>query len=245
MVVIEIPKVEFNPFVVKPVQSEQGYLFHGRERDLSILSNMIKHRSPRLCVIHGKEGIGKTSFLNILSNSSSMPVIIDSLQGDDYYQSALEGMYSAMIGYEIPTHWRQIEHDLVNVTKSYTGSLPIVAIDGPDLPINELTRLIGRFSSLCKKLDVLAVFSLNSSIYQELPLEAKKHFGIQMKFDRLEDKDISAMIVSRMKTVGVEWSPSQAVVAKVSSEFNGNPGHILSKLRDIVDKDILNFQRMQ
>lgn len=244
METIEIPKVDFNPFIVKPVQSEQGYLFHGRERELSILSNMIKHRSPRLCVIQGGEGIGKTSFLNILSNSSSMPVIIDSLQGEDFYQSALEGMYASMIGYEIPPHWRQIEQDLVKATKSYSQSLPIVAIDGPDLPIHELTRLIGRFAGLCKKLDVLAVFSLNSNVYQELPLEAKKHFGIQMKFDRLEDKDVAELINSRMKTAGVEWRPSQAMLAKLSSNHAGNPGQILAELRDIVDRDIFEFSNV-
>lgn len=244
METIEIPKVDFNPFIVKPVQSEQGYLFHGRERELSILSNMIKHRSPRLCVIQGAEGIGKTSFLNILSNSSSMPVIIDSLQGEDFYQSALEGMYASMIGYEIPPHWRQIEQDLVKATKSYSQSLPIVAIDGPDLPIHELTRLIGRFAGLCKKLDVLAVFSLNSNVYQELPLEAKKHFGIQMKFDRLEDKDVAELINSRMKTAGVEWRPSQAMLAKLSSNHAGNPGQILAELRDIVDRDIFEFSNV-
>jgi len=244
METIEIPKVDFNPFIVKPVQSEQGYLFHGRERELSILSNMIKHRSPRLCVIQGVEGIGKTSFLNILSNSSSMPVIIDSLQGEDFYQSALEGMYASMIGYEIPPHWRQIEQDLVKATKSYSQSLPIVAIDGPDLPIHELTRLIGRFAGLCKKLDVLAVFSLNSNVYQELPLEAKKHFGIQMKFDRLEDKDVAELINSRMKTAGVEWRPSQAMLAKLSSNHAGNPGQILAELRDIVDRDIFEFSNV-
>lgn len=241
METIEIPKVDFNPFIVKPVQSEQGFLFHGRERELSILSNMIKHRSPRLCVIQGEEGIGKTSFLNILSNSSSMPVIIDSLQGEDFYQSALEGMYASMIGYEIPPHWRQIEQDLVKATKSYSQSLPIVAIDSPDLPIHELTRLIGRFAGLCKKLDVLAVFSLNSIVYQELPLEAKKHFGIQMKFDRLEDDDVAELINSRMKIAGVEWRPSQAMVAKLSSDHSGNPGQILAELRDIVDRDIFEF----
>lgn len=244
METIEIPKVDFNPFIVKPVQSEQGYLFHGRERELSILSNMIKHRSPRLCVIQGGEGIGKTSFLNILSNSSSMPVIIDSLQGEDFYQSALEGMYASMIGYEIPPHWRQIEQDLVKATKSYSQSLPIVAIDGPDLPIHELTRLIGRFAGLCKKLDVLAVFSLNSNVYKELPLEAKKHFGIQMKFDRLEDKDVAELINSRMKTAGVEWRPSQAMLAKLSSNHAGNPGQILAELRDIVDRDIFEFSNV-
>lgn len=241
METIEIPKVDFNPFIVKPVQSEQGFLFHGRERELSILSNMIKHRSPRLCVIQGEEGIGKTSFLNILSNSSSMPVIIDSLQGEDFYQSALEGMYASMIGYDIPPYWRQIEQDLVKATKSYSQSLPIVAIDGPDLPIHELTRLIGRFAGLCKKLDVLAVFSLNSIVYQELPLEAKKHFGIQMKFDRLEDDDIAELINSRMKIAGVEWRPSQTMVAKLSSNHAGNPGLILAELRDIVDRDIFEF----
>lgn len=244
METIEIPKVDFNPFIVKPVQSEQGYLFHGRERELSILSNMIKHRSPRLCVIQGGEGIGKTSFLNILSNSSSMPVIIDSLQGEDFYQSALEGMYASMIGYEIPPHWRQIEQDLVKATKSYSQSLPIVAIDGPDLPIHELTRLIGRFAGLCKKLDVLAVFSLNSNVYKELPLEAKKHFGIQMKFDRLEDKDVAELINSRMKTAGVEWRPSQAMLAKLSSNHAGNPGQILAELRDIVDRDIFELSNV-
>ena len=241
METIEIPKVDFNPFIVKPVQSEEGFLFHGRERELSILSNMIKHRSPRLCVIQGAEGIGKTSFLNVLSNSSSMPVIIDSLQGEDFYQSALEGMYASMIGYEIPPHWRQIEQDLVKATKSYSQSLPIVAIDSPDLPIHELTRLIGRFAGLCKKLDVLAVFSLNSIVYQKLPLEAKKHFGIQMKFDRLKDDDIAELINSRMKIAGVEWRPSQAMVAKLSSDHAGNPGQILAELRDIVDRDIFEF----
>ena len=200
MIQIEFPKLELNPFMLKPIKNDQGNLFSGRERELATISTYIKFRSSRFAVVHGPKGIGKTSFLNVVSNASSMPVLIDSIQTDSPYNSLIEGVYSAMIGYDIPSNWRQIESDLEKATNSYSGPLPFIAIDAPDLPLESLSRLIGRFASLAEKLEVMTIFSLDSDVFQNLPLDAKKKFDLIMPLNPLENDEIAKLVESRVKS---------------------------------------------
>ena len=182
------------------------------------------------------KGIGKTSFLNVVSNASSMPVLIDSIQIDSPYNSLIEGVYSAMIGYDIPSNWRQIESDLEKATNSYSGPLPFIAIDAPDLPLESLSRLIGRFASLAEKLEVLTIFSLDSDVFQNLPLDAKKKFDLIMALDPLGNDEVAKLVESRVKSAGVDWKCSDDVSQSLLDQFNGNPGETIVQLRDYVDR---------
>ena len=235
MIQIEFPKLELNPFMLKPIKNDQGNLFSGRERELATISTYIKFRSSRFAVVHGPKGIGKTSFLNVVSNASSMPVLIDSIQIDSPYNSLIEGVYSAMIGYDIPSNWRQIESDLEKATNSYSGPLPFIAIDAPDLPLESLSRLIGRFASLAEKLEVMTIFSLDSDVFQNLPLDAKKKFDLVMPLDPLESDEVAKLVESRVKSAGVDWKCSDDVSQSLLDQFNGNPGETIVQLRDYVD----------
>lgn len=236
MIQIEFPELEVNPFLLKPIKNDQGNLFSGRERELATLSTYIKYRSSRFAVVHGPKGIGKTSFLNVVSNASSMPVLIDSIQVDSPYNSLIEGVYSAMIGYDIPSNWRQIESDLEKATNSYSGPLPFIAIDAPDLPLESLSRLIGRFASLAEKLEVLTIFSLDSDVFQNLPLDAKKKFDLIMALDPLGNDEVAKLVESRVKSAGVDWKCSEDVSQSLLDQFNGNPGETIIQLRDYVDR---------
>ena len=236
MIQIEFPKLEVNPFMLKPIKNDQGNLFSGRERELATISTYIKFRSSRFAVVHGPKGIGKSSFLNAVSNASSMPVLIDSIQTDSPYNSLIEGVYSAMIGYDIPSNWRQIESDLEKATNSYSGPLPFIAIDAPDLPLESLSRLIGRFASLAEKLEVMTIFSLNSDVFQNLPLDAKKKFDLIMPLNPLENDEIAKLVESRVKSTGVDWKCSDDVSQSLLDQFNGNPGETIVQLRDYVDR---------
>ena len=235
MIQIEFPELEINPFMLKPIKNDQGNLFSGRERELATISTYIKFRSSRFAVVHGPKGIGKTSFLNVVSNASSMPVLIDSIQIDSPYNSLIEGVYSAMIGYDIPSNWRQIESDLEKATNSYSGPLPFIAIDAPDLPLESLSRLIGRFASLAEKLEVMTIFSLDSDVFQNLPLDAKKKFDLVMPLDPLESDEVAKLVESRVKSAGVDWKCSDDVSQSLLDQFNGNPGETIVQLRDYVD----------
>ena len=221
--------------MLKPIKNDQGNLFSGRERELATISTYIKFRSSRFAVVHGPKGIGKTSFLNVVSNASSMPVLIDSIQIDSPYNSLIEGVYSAMIGYDIPSNWRQIESDLEKATNSYSGPLPFIAIDAPDLPLESLSRLIGRFASLAEKLEVMTIFSLDSDVFQNLPLDAKKKFDLVMPLDPLESDEVAKLVESRVKSAGVDWKCSDDVSQSLLDQFNGNPGETIVQLRDYVD----------
>ena len=236
MIQIEFPELEMNPFMLKPIKNDQGNLFSGRERELATISTYIKFRSSRFAVVHGPKGIGKTSFLNVVSNASSMPVLIDSIQIDSPYNSLIEGVYSAMIGYDIPSNWRQIESDLEKATNSYSGPLPFIAIDAPDLPLESLSRLIGRFASLAEKLEVMTIFSLDSDVFQNLPLDAKKKFDLIMALDPLGNDEVAKLVESRVKSAGVDWKCSEDVSQSLLDQFNGNPGETIIQLRDYVDR---------
>ena len=236
MIQIEFPELEVNPFMLKPIKNDQGNLFSGRERELATISTYIKYRSSRFAVVHGPKGIGKTSFLNVVSNASSMPVLIDSIQIDSPYNSLIEGVYSAMIGYDIPSNWRQIESDLEKATNSYSGPLPFIAIDAPDLPLESLSRLIGRFASLAEKLEVMTIFSLDSDVFQNLPLDAKKKFDLILPLNPLENNEIAKLVESRVKSTGVDWKCSDDVSQSLLDQFNGSPGETMIQLRDYVDR---------
>lgn len=236
MIQIEFPELEVNPFTLKPIKNDQGNLFSGRERELATISTYIKFRSSRFAVVHGPKGVGKTSFLNVVSNASSMPVLIDSIQIDSPYNSLIEGVYSAMIGYDIPSNWRQIESDLEKATNSYSGPLPFIAIDAPDLPLESLSRLIGRFASLAEKLEVMTIFSLDSDVFQNLPLDAKKKFDLIMPLNPLDRDEVAKLVESRVKSAGVDWKCSDDVSQSLLDQYNGNPGETIVQLRDYVDR---------
>ena len=85
--------VKMNPFMLKPIKNDQGNLFQvGKENYHFPLTS--SSDSSRFAVVHGPKGIGKTSFLNVVSNASSMPVLIDSIQIDSPYNSLIEGLFS-------------------------------------------------------------------------------------------------------------------------------------------------------
>ena len=68
---LHLPHMRANPFSVKPIEPSDFELLVGRSMLMADLRQHLRFGSPRLMILLGERGSGRTSVLQALSNLSS------------------------------------------------------------------------------------------------------------------------------------------------------------------------------
>ena len=67
-----LPPLRENPFNGRPLERNEYRLLGGRDRQISFLRSLIRQRSPRMILLKGERGSGRTSVIHALASQTEL-----------------------------------------------------------------------------------------------------------------------------------------------------------------------------
>ena len=101
-------------------------------------------QSARMMLLVGERGSGRTSLVNSLSSQTGKHFVGFYWNDEDPVSRFLSELSVTFCGHNVPNTMHQTVENLVETLDSFTGSLPLIAIDYP--PDAEMSDFLGTIS---------------------------------------------------------------------------------------------------
>ena len=99
---LHLPHMRANPFSPRPLEATDYSLLVGRGALMSDLQQHLRFGSPRLMILLGERGTGRTTILQVLSNLSPTPLPFSYYPEENPGNMLLSELYCRIAGYEAP-----------------------------------------------------------------------------------------------------------------------------------------------
>ena len=113
---------------------------------MSDLRQHLRFGSPRMMILLGERGSGRTSVLQALSNLSSTSYPFTFYPEQQPAQTLLNEMYCRISGYDIPSSTNTLVEEMVAKLQGFSGDLPLISFDFPGVGGAELAQIFERLS---------------------------------------------------------------------------------------------------
>ena len=128
---LNLPPIRSNPFSSRPIESYDWNLLAGRGKLVGKLVRHLKFDSPRLVLLKGERGSGRTSLIHAVASQASRFDSLTIFPHNDHSRRILDETYTSIVGFDIPQHHGQLVSQLVEEMDSMSGTLPLIAYDFP------------------------------------------------------------------------------------------------------------------
>ena len=158
--VLDLPPLRGNPFDLRPIEANRAEYLVGRDRLLAECREHLISLTPRMLLLVGDRGSGRTSFLNALASTTSRRPFIGQFwpEDDDPVQGIIHELSVYLGGFDIPPSIQQASDKMVEILDKETGTLPLVALD---YPANvDLNHMLSRLAPLLQRLRALIVVAV-------------------------------------------------------------------------------------
>ena len=157
---IVLPTLSSNPFSTLPLESSQSHLLVGRVQLKTALQQYIRFMSSRRILLSGEMGSGRSSLLRCLANHAPESVHIDHISFQNPALGLLREVYFQLTGDEGPSGWSQVVEKLVDASRAYKHSLPLIVIDAQGVEMNLLSQALSSASSSLNRIQCVLVVVL-------------------------------------------------------------------------------------
>jgi len=196
----------------------------------------LKFNSPRLILLKGERGSGRTSLIHALASQAGRFDSFSIFPHDDHSRRILEETYTSIVGFEIPSHYGQLVGQLVEELNANSGTLPLVAYDFPGASGADLVAVFSRLTPVLQRLRALVVISVTPSQLAAFPDELKEAFDEVEEIQPLSGEGIEELVRRRIDTVSRRpWTIPPGLVDSLHDETGGHTGRVVRYLRDIID----------
>ena len=168
---IDLPALRGNPFDNRPTESSRAQDLVGRKEILHRWREHIHSGSPRMILLVGESGSGRTSMINAISSQTPKKYIGQFLSE--------EGDQAKLVLHEILTHFgtfqsistmNQLSQKLISLLDEDKGPLPIIALDYPP-QIIDINSFLSRICPILSRLRTMVIVSVTESQYLEIDNE--------------------------------------------------------------------------
>ncbi len=234
--VLGLPPLRGNPFDLRPIERIRANELVGREEILITWREHIHSQSPRMVLLVGKRGSGKTSLINAISSQTIDYFVGQYWHNDDPMKRILSEISVHFGGHESPLTMNRTIEQTIETLDSKTGPLPIIAFDYP--PDADITSFLSMITPIVKRFRAFVVVSLLESKLSSLEGDIKDQFDTIVELSPLSRPQIQALSDSRLvKAAREKWRIPTHVLDSLYSTTGGNPGGVISTLRDLVDEE--------
>ena len=233
---LDLPPMRSNPFSSRPIESYDWRILAGRGKLVAKLVRHLKFNSPRLVLLKGERGSGRTSLIHALASQAGRFDSFSIFPHDDHSRRILEETYTSIVGFEIPSHYGQLVSQLVEELNANTGTLPLVSYDFPGASGADLVSVFSRLTPVLQRLRALVVISVTPSQLAAFPDELKEAFDEIEELQPLSGDGIEELVRRRIDTVSRKpWTIPPSLVTSLHEKTGGHIGRVVRYLRDIID----------
>ena len=235
--VLDLPPLRGNPFDLRPIEANRAEYLVGRDRLLAECREHLISQTPRILLLVGDRGSGRTSFLNALASTTSRRPFIGQFwpEDDDPVQGIIHELSVYLGGFDIPPSIQQASDKMVEILDKETGTLPLVALD---YPANvDLNHMLSRLAPLLQRLRALIVVAVTPSQLAGLDEGVLDIFDDPHHLRNLDEKQIQILSNRRIsRAANQKWNIRASLLTAIHQHTDGNPRRIIRLLRDLIDE---------
>ena len=235
--VLDLPPLRGNPFDLRPIEANRAEYLVGRDRLLAECREHLISQTPRMLLLVGDRGSGRTSFLNALASTTSRRPCIGQFwpEDDDPVQGIIHELSVYLGGFDIPPSIQQASDKMVEILDKETGTLPLVALD---YPANvDLNHMLSRLAPLLQRLRALIVVAVTPSQLAGLDEGVLDIFDDPHHLRNLDEKQIQILSNRRIsRAANQKWNIRASLLTAIHQHTDGNPRRIIRLLRDLIDE---------
>lgn len=235
--ILDLPPLRGNPFDLRPIEANRAEYLVGRDGLLAECREHLISQTPRLLLLVGDRGSGRTSFLNTLASTISRRPFIGQFwpEADDPVQGIIHELSVYLGGFDIPPSIQQVSDNMVEILDKETGTLPLIAFD---YPANvDLNHMLSRLSPLLQRLRALVVVAVTPSQLAGLDEGVLGIFDEPHHLENLNEKQIQVLSNRRIsRAANQKWNIRPSLLTAIQQHTDGNPRRIIRLLRDLIDE---------
>ncbi len=233
--ILDVPPLRGNPFDSRPIERTNAHEIVGRQDILIRWKEHMHSQSPRLLLLVGDRGSGRTSLINAISSQTDRHFVGYYWNKEDPLNRVLDEIAVTFCGHEIPHTMHQKVERIVETLDSRNGPLPLIAFDYPsEVDISSFLSLI---LPILQRLRALVVVSLTEPQLLSLENSVKEIFEPPNYIEPLSSDEIQSLCDNRIRRMAREkWTLKRELLDSISSRTGGNPRSVVSILRDLIDE---------
>ena len=233
---LDLPPLRGNPFDHRPIDSTRAQDLVGRDSLMTRLREHIISESPRMILLVGEGGSGRTSLVNALSSQVSKRFVGKIWPQDETVVSVISEVAVGLTGsFDVPASTEQMCERLIDTLEQGTGPLPLIALDYPDtVPMNDF---LARMSPVLQSLRALVIVTLTPGQLASLEEEVLEAFDPPEHLGGLSESQIQRLVDNLMRRKARErWILKSDLLSAIHDNTGGNPRAVVRTCRNLVDE---------
>jgi hypothetical protein len=232
---LDLPPLRGNPFELRPIESTRAQDIVGRDSLMTRLREHIISESPRMVLLVGERGSGRTSLVNALSSQVSKKFVGQFWHRDEAVSSVMNEIAVHFIGHEVPPSTGQMCERLIETLEQSTGPLPLIALDYPsNAPMNDF---LARMTPLLQRLKALVLVTLTPAQLTSLDEEVLDVFDSPEHLDGLSESQIQKLADNLVRRKARErWIINPDILTAIHDSTAGNPRAVVRLCRGLIDE---------
>jgi len=231
----DLPTLRGNPFDSRPIERNRADEIVGREEILIRWKEHMHSQSPRLILLAGERGSGRTSLINAISSQTNDRFIGSYWHSIDPLNCALDELTITFCGHEIPQSMHQKVERVVETLDTASGPLPLVALDYPSHV--DISSFLSLILPILQRLRALIVVSVSNSQMVSLDENTREVFDEIATVEPFSREHIQLLSDLRIRRMSPErWHIKGDLIEAILSRTGGNARSVIGILRDLVDE---------
>ena len=231
----DLPTLRGNPFDSRPIERNRASEIVGREDILIRWKEHMHSQSPRMILLTGERGSGRTSLVNAISSQTDERFVGTYWHSEDPLNCALDELAITFCGHEIPHSMHQKVERVVETLDTLSGPLPLVALDYPSHV--DLASFLSLILPILQRLRALVVVSVSNSQMASIDDSTKGVFDETVKVQPFSHDQVQSLSDIRIRRMSNErWRISPSLLDAIMSRTGGNARSVIAILRNLVDE---------
>ena len=230
-----LPLLRGNPFDLRPIESGRAEYLVGRDRLISSWREHIVSQSPRMFLLVGERGSGRSSIVRTLASQTRRSFVGQYWPMKDPVNTIIHELSIHFCGFASSGSNQKMIDDLVSNLEESTGNLPVISLDYPSSV--EIAPVLSSISPILQRLRALVIVVLTPSQLSTIDEETAQLYDDPKHIENLtkdQIQDLSNRLVSRKARE--KWIIQDNLLSRIHESTSGNPRDVIRLLRDLTDE---------